>query len=265
MNFTLPDIKNNIDVFTGVIKKYNIYSDCVSEETLDTGECMDMAYYKSLYDKFHMSRLVSSNDLTTCFNVLRWVHEQMLFKNTGTYNGKLETGDILDYCRAKHVILNCALHSIVLTELLISVGIPCRSIQCLPFDPLDNDSHFINHAFIKSLNEWIAVDPSYATYFLDGQGKYMNLQNIRQCVAEGISFNVNRAVRFKDISFDFECYQAYLIKNLFRFSRIGSLKFSHKNNVIYYLEPLGYRTDSSNRKRVGVTEVFLTDESKFWE
>lgn len=266
MNYSSEDIKRSFDVFSGAIKKYRNYSNISFQVTLNDENAIDPEYYSQLFQKYSIKKLKSEDELATCFNILRFVNEQMMFRNLCTsYSGKLESDEILTFCRKNRVTLNCALHSIVLSELLISAGIRCRSIQCLPFDPLDIDSHFINLAYISSLNKWIAIDPSYAFYFSDSQDDYINLEKIRQNISSGIDYNINSVARFKKASFDIKWYKAYLAKNLFRFSRISGYRFSHSSNIIYFLEPLGYRELPRNENRKPeITSIFITDPMLFW-
>lgn len=258
------DVKKNITIFQGVIQKYNTYSSVRYHDALDEVDVIDENYYKYLFRKYNMNKLKSDDEITTCVNVLRWVHEQMLFSDVLPYVGELKTDEILGFCRNKRVTLNCALHSIVLSELLISMGIHCRSIQCLPFDPLDNDSHFINHAYIATKNKWIALDPSFATYFSDKHTEYCNLADIRQNIATNVDYQINFVTRFRNTQFDIEWYKAYLTKNVFRFSRTNTYRFSYTHNTIFYLEPLEYREKGEIEYGPELTRVFITDKNTFW-
>ena len=88
----------------------------------------------------------------------------------------------------------------------------------------------------------------------------MDLLSIRQSIGENIHYTINSATRFKNTTFDIEWYRAYLAKNLFRFSRFSTVRFSDNKNTVYFLEPLGYRTCCTNEDRTGATQIFITDK-----
>lgn len=190
----------------------------------------------------------------------------MLYSELGEYEGKHQAEDIIEYAKGNKKMLNCAMHSIVLTEMLTAIGYKSRSIQCLPFDPIDNDSHFINIVFIQSLNKWIALDPSFSTMFINRKGEHLNLKELREYYIKNITFEVVRYTRFlNNEKFDEVQYKAYLAKNLFRFACIQSSLFTQAYNIIYYLEPRGYRQNNYEKEDEKVSNRFICDRKFFWE
>ncbi len=264
MNYT---VTKHIEIFRNILVKYETFLDgtiCWKEGFLYPLNYD--SYFQKLKAKYKFEKYLVSSEIETCKNILRWVNETMLFRDYDEYLGEYRADCILQYAISNRKILNCAMHSIVLTEVLSALGFKCRSIQCLPLDPLDNDSHFINLVFINNFHKWIALDPSFATFFLNSRNEYLNLRELRQYYLKDDFFKIVRHTRFpKSKGFDMNWYKAYLAKNLFRFSCIQGPLFTQMHNIIYYLEPNGYR--ECNQEEIVDNNIirYICDSNFFWE
>jgi len=259
-------IEKHFAIYQNMLKKYNRFSDSPNlwDSTFMYPSIADM-HLATLRKTYRLEKLVANNDIDTAKNVMRWVHEALLFSDYAEYSGENIAIDILNFARSNRKTVNCAMHSIVLAEALLSLGITSRSIQCLPLDPIDEDSHFINIAYIQDLKKWIALDPSFSTFFSDGDGKVMNLAELRNAYICNRLPNINRFTRFLEIKeFTADWYIAYLAKNLFRFSCPKATIFNREANVLYFLEPIGYRDDNTEERLNSTIRRYIGDSAFFW-
>lgn len=259
-------IVKHFQTFQNILIKYDSFSDVNS---IWNGSFIypskNNAHLHALKDKYFLEKFVGSNDLDTAKNIMRWVNEIMLFSEYAEYKGNNTALEILNFSRENRKLLNCAMHSIVLTEALLSLGIISRSIQCLPLDPIDNDSHFINIVYINKMKKWIALDSAFSTYFTDKDENILNLHEIRNAYITNKLPKIHRYTRFsQSIGFNMDWYIVYLAKNLFRFSCTHSASFNEKSNIIYFLEPLGYRGDNLEIKTDDNINRYIGDEKYFW-
>lgn len=228
-------------VFKKQLQKYNVfiaepknlidYSDyCYSEKSIN------------LVEKYSLSKYIMDNEIETCKYIARWVYEKLYYKTVAEYYGDYNALSVVGFCEENKVSVNCAMHAIVLMESLLGVGISSKCVQCLPWDPIDDDSHFLVLAYIKELDKEIAIDPSYSLSFTVGN-TFANILELRNSIVSDMHYEIHRFVRFKTQLFDEKWYRAYMTKNLFRFSCPQRPSFTYGNNEIvkmFYLEPVGY-------------------------
>ncbi len=116
------------------------------------------------------------------------------------YNKKYPTG------------FNCRYHSILLYEMLSSIGIKARPVWCLPKDTTDSDCHVVNHVWLPEKNKWAMLDSDQGAWAIGKDGHPMNLPEIRNAYIndESIEFrfmnNQNR-----------DTYYSYMAKNTYSF------------------------------------------------
>lgn len=259
-------ITKHLDVYQKILIKYDIFSNTPSIwRDCFHYPAMNEVHLCELREKYHLDKFIGNNVLETAINIMRWVNEIMLFSEYGEYKGNNIALDIIQFSRSNRKILNCAMHSIVLTEALLSLNITSRSIQCLPLDPIDDDSHFINIAYIPYLKKWVALDPSFSTYFTDSENNFLNLAELRNSYIENRLPNINRFTRFVESKgFNMDWYIAYLAKNLFRFSSTQLATYNRQNNIIYFLEPAGYRQDNLEIEIKSNLNRYIGDTAFFW-
>lgn len=240
------NILNKSDHFVEVLRKYSEYSNEVPQWTKLDGyhAYTSNSMLCKLVDLYNLKRMVCASDAQTCINITRWVYERLYYKEVGNYTGIYSATAILEYSTKNRLSVNCAMHAIVLMEMLLGVGIPSRCVQCLPLDSADNDSHVMVWAYLKDIDKALALDPSFSVYFTLDDGTFCDFSQLRSCYVDKVSFKIHRNTRFKKYqNFNEEWYRTYLCKNLFRFAMITKPAFTYKDGEIpsiYYLNPIGF-------------------------
>lgn len=184
------------------------------------------------------------------------------------------------YTREVEPAFNCRLHSIMLHEMLLSLGITNRFVTCRPAEE-DRDCHVVNIVWLPELDKWAMIDSdmkAWATAGGDGGGEGqvpLSLQEMRERYLAGLS------VEFHDLlgeERDFDYYRAYWAKNLYWFEcweatgydretrdgtgeRLFSCPADAGRSVI--LMPPGYRPDNEGYVNA-VHDKVTTDDSRFW-
>ena len=188
-------------------------------------------------------------EFAKAINVMRWVHDNVLH-NGGTKDVEFIPKDamsILAYSFGKGTEYGvyCRLQAIVFTECCLSLGMPARTIHCLPFSPNDFDSHVVSMVYICDYNKWVYFDPGNNAYFMDMQGVPLSPLEVRAALAADEihlpdTLQPHYACAYEEKS---EQYKQYMAKNMFY------IKFSQNNTagtdlikdqVTYHLIPKGF-------------------------
>lgn len=183
---------------------------------------------------------VGEGSFRKAVRLMRWVHDH-LAHNGGPKDVEHVEKDalsILAYAYGKGMEhgVYCRLQAIVFTECCLSIGLPARTLHCLPFSPYDFESHVVSMVYINEMEKWVLFDASNNAYFMDEHGMPLSPLEARHLLALN-ACHVNDDLQ---VSFD---YKRYMAKNLFYF------KFSAKNTFgtdlvesqqTYHLIPSGF-------------------------
>ncbi len=135
-----------------------------------------------------------------------------------------------EYSKKVPTGFNCRFHSILLSELLLSIDIKNRFITCIPEDSTDSDCHVVNIIWLPELNKWAMLDSDMTEYVTDSQGTPLSLEEMRNAILEDKDFTVNVFKGFEDswINTDWglEYMQTYWVKNLYWFAAYTLYSFN---------------------------------------
>lgn len=105
--------------------------------------------------------------------------------------------------------INCRQKALAFADLLDSVGIIAEPLQLVRAD-FENDKligggcHFMVHVWLKEENRWVAVDPSFHTYFTQAE-RPLDIIRLREALRK------NQAFRIVDYQFNGtqQCFDLY--------------------------------------------------------
>jgi hypothetical protein len=199
-----------------------------------------------LKNKYELDKVAGNgNDLSKALNILYWLCKHTYHK--GNYDNHVSKNslDLLEYSFDKEDDggLNCLNLSFILTECLLSIGLPAHTVRILPFSYKDTDNHVVTHVYIKSMEKWIMLDPTWCSYFSDTDENILNIFEIRHIFADnkdvylndGFSYNGQNLI--KNLQ-EVQWYKRYMAKNLFYFD-VNEISTFGQDNVgkTLYLSP----------------------------
>jgi hypothetical protein len=210
----------SFDVFTGLLKMFDDFVDNSSDihlsYDLSDKNLKDLKFKYNLNDK-----IGKVNNFEKAVNLLHWVSTDVYYDGNSSPGRKNNSMELLDYSyrKGKDYGINCRCHAIILTECLLAIGIPARTIYIMPFSPYDQDNHVITHAFISEKNKWIMLDPSFDCYVKNKKGEILNIFEIRELLSnqEYIDFNDEIHCNEEKWENDAPFHKEYLAKDLFWF------------------------------------------------
>ena len=169
-----------------------------------------------------------------------------------------------EYSKTVEPAFNCRLHSIMLYELLTSVGITATYITCLPQID-DGDCHVVDHVWLPEYGKWAMIDSDMVSYATDKDGTPLSLAEIRERLIadEDIYFHENYGKGSKKLCY----YKAYLTKNTYWFSCWETIHYDQEPSAYnpdagryINLVPPGFTLPSS----IGDGEIVTSDAGQFW-
>lgn len=110
--------------------------------------------------------------------------------------------------------VNCAWLATTLTECLLSLGIPARTVYIMPFAPYDCDNHVVTEVWDDG---WSLLDPTCNCFVRDGAGHPLSVFGLRAAFANQQEVAFSEGLRYNMQPYKAEDHRDYLAKDLFWF------------------------------------------------
>lgn len=163
---------------------------------------------------------------------------------------------------------NCRGLSLILSQVLRMYGIKAQAVACKPYENIFNDCHVVVNAYSDELKQWIMLDPTYRFILKDGHGKYINVQSLRENIANNVRMTWNSNAGYNEGKMDdaeFQGYLEYMAKNSCRYVKTEE-NFNgsdgEKNKVEVVLVSNNYEEPRDAREDYNI--IVTTDSERFW-
>lgn len=169
-----------------------------------------------------------------------------------------------EYTKTVEPAFNCRLHSIMLFELLTSVGIEATYITCMPKNKHDHDCHVVNQVWLPDQRKWVMIDSDMGgCYATDSVGNLLSLQEMREHYIQDKTILYHPQFG-EPVGKDFWYYD-YMAKNTYWFSCWETIHFDQEPSEgkdvgrYIHLVPEGFKPFNTNRK-----DLVTSDDQMFW-
>ena len=189
----------------------------------------------------------------TCFeravNLMHHVHQELSCPGGQAKPAENNTYGIM--AARGQATLFCWHKATVLTEMLLSVGVPCVRLTCLP-QTFDYDRHVVTLAYMPEFDRWVLLDPTFDTYFLDADGLPMDPCAIRRAYLAGgvprfqhIAIDKHWTLVLNSVVYETydEWYAVYMAKNMFRLMCPAESRYNDARlpaATCLFINPAGY-------------------------
>ena len=175
--------------------------------------------------------------------------------------GDLNAISLWEYAKRVPTGFNCRWHSILLGELLLSIGIKNRFVTCMPEDKNDNDSHVVNLVWLPENEKWAMIDSDMMEYVIDENGIPLSLEEMQSELNAGRELNIIMDTDAEGI----KNVQSYWAKNLHHFANHTTYAFDlegqHGVSTSYIcLVPPNY--DCPHKE---IYDAITTNAAAFWD
>ena len=226
----------------------------------ESGACSSSLQFEyAAADEEHLASLRRTHDITAIpagADVLREAVDSMSwvfgrFRHKGDAVDLPATNALEILARSDEGTFYCSHKAVVLNEVLLARGVHARVVTCFP-QHFDMDRHVAVLLFVPDQGKWVFLDPTFNTYFHDGQSGALGPIEIREAYRQGgipefaeIPINKTWTLVLGGEEYDTyrEWYAAYMAKNCFRFSSPTLSSFGtygSSSQQMAYLNPLGY-------------------------
>jgi len=192
----------------------------------------------ALKNKYELDKISgNSDDLSKALNILFWLCEHTYHNGAYTNHVPPNALDLLEFSfdKGESGGINCKNLAYILTECLLSIGLPARTVFIYPFSYEDLDNHVVTHVYIKSIAKWIMLDPTWCGYFSDEDGNILNLIEIQNTFANNHDIYINDAFshngkKLAKNTEQVQWYKRYMAKNMFYF-KINEIGTFEQDNI----------------------------------
>lgn len=230
---------------------------------IDTERAAEIRKYFTENTELNLEEINSSSDSTwdKTVKIATFVSENIAHANQKV---QPESGDCItlwEYHKNIEEKFNCRFHSMMMNELLLSVGVLNRYVWCMPKNSKDPDCHVVNNVWIPEWNKWVMVDTDQRYYVCDKNGTVLSISEIREKLIGGESLKCST---FAKVSQSTSSYLDYLSKDFYWFTVNQKVRFiSNKNtdsNNFVNLLPKGFKGFN-----LGDDEIITNDAEAFWK
>lgn len=176
-----PSPKSQLSDYGDVLKSSAPYS---SDTTaIYMSSVQDSVRSRQIMDYFQLDTLYSSDSdtWTKALAIASFVASNIPHANQTVQPKERNAIALWEYTQNTEPAFNCRLHSIMMYDLLQSVGIEARYITCMPQDKNDSDCHVVNHVWLPEMQKWAMLDSDMGgNWAADKEGIPLSLPEIRE-------------------------------------------------------------------------------------
>ena len=229
----------NYDLYTSLLKMHDTFrpTDVDVRLAIDM-TAPELGHLREQYALDCIAGLGSSFD--RAIRVMDWLTTHVLHNGNCNPEGKRCAMTALQYAFDQPERgVNCAWLATTLTECLLSLGIPARTIYIMPFAPYDCDNHVITHVWYAEKSQWVMMDPTTNCYATDPEGNLLDVFGLRARLADQQAVVFNEGMRYNGHPYEPEAHRDYLAKDLFWF-RMDETSRDSANSRTLTIAPIGY-------------------------
>lgn len=203
------------DLYTSLLKMNDTF------RPSDKGVCLSIddsaPELTALRDQFGLLQIAGEGDtFTKAIRLMEWLTTHVHHDGSCNPEGRRCALTALTYAFDQpEKGVNCSWLAMTLTECLLSLGIPARTIDIVPFAPYDMDNHVITHVWTGT--QWVMLDPTTNSYAMDKDGNLLDVFTMRALLADQQEIVFCDGLRYNGAPYDAKEHRDYLAKDLFWF------------------------------------------------
>ena len=218
-------ISYQLRLYSGLLRLYDEFDPLPDERAPSFQYEFSHPELNRLREKYQLDRIAGAGDeWSKALNLMKWITEHVGYKADITSalpevckTLPMNSIGLLEYSfdKGQDYGINCYMHSIVLTEACLSLGLKSRIVSLNPLNPYDYDNHLVNVVWCTKFSKWVMVDSSYNGYLCDAGGEILNPWEVRDLLCRHKTIVCNEELAYNGVKNNSEDYLRYLAKNLF--------------------------------------------------
>ncbi|HCA34388.1 MAG TPA: hypothetical protein DEP00_04810 [Lachnospiraceae bacterium] len=259
------------DDYSYLLAKYRKYSRSVEIDLKKINNDIDhlpenKIEKRELYSNYHLERFASVEAPEVFERVIRFVYLLLLNgREIINYEGEEIASKIIRYSQSNHVLMNCREQSIVLTEILVSLGYKAKTLCCMPIDLYPSENHTMTIVYFEEKSKWVLLDAANCCVFLGEDKQLLSPMEFRNRLIENKEITVRRCFapnQRKEVTLE-GAFRRYLVKNFFRFYiDLTDMKPGAEYRTIIHLIPKGFLPEEVKKFEDPKRIIYSTSNAK---
>lgn len=228
------------DLYTSLLKMHDTFR--LTDEGVHLSIDDSAPELAELREKYGLAAIAGEGDaFARAVRLMDWLTSHVRHDGSCNPEGQRCAMTALDYAFDKPERgINCAWLATTLTECLLSLGIPARTIYIMPFAPYDCDNHVVTHLWYAEKKRWVMLDPTTNCYTRDKAGNLLDVFDLRTLLADQQEVVFNDGLRYNGQPYNAEEHRDYLAKDLFWFRMVECSSCADNNGRFVTIAPEGY-------------------------
>ena len=205
----------NYDLYTSLLKMHDTFRP--SDEGVQLSVDFSAPELVELRAKYALETIAGEGDaFSRALRLMDWLTTHVRHDGSCNPEGKRCAMTALEYAFDQpDKGINCSWLATTLTECLLSLGVPARTIDIMPFAPYDGDNHVVTQVWTGT--QWVMLDPTTNSYVRDAEGNLLDVFTLREHLADQREIFFNDGFRYNGHPYDATEHRDYLAKDLFWF------------------------------------------------
>jgi len=236
------------------------------------------AILAALREKYDLESVAGQGtEMERLARLMEWVHGLTTHARNPSWPERLNGLHLAELAREQGKRFNCWMYSIVLNDVLLSMGYASRVIHLWPYKELPNDSHVVTCVYSRDLSKWVMLDPDMCACITDEAGSPLGVEEIRARIIRREQLRVADSVHLAYASLLGRpllkrLYIWYLSKNIFRYDTPARSEPDYERTTPgkthIHLIPDGYHDEwlaAPHITKRGNTIRYVRDPEAFWQ
>lgn len=218
------------DLYTSLLKMHDAF--CSTSDSVRMTIDMTARGLQVLREQYDLDKIAGTGrDFDRAVRVMDWLTTHVRHNGMCNPEGPRGAKTALEYAFDQPERgVNCAWLAATLTECLLSLGLPARTVYIMPFAPYDCDNHVVTEVWAVSSayphGQWVMLDPTCNCFVQDTSGTLLSVFDLRTALADQQEVVFNKELRYNGQPHEPAAHREYLAKDLYWFrmaeqSRLG--------------------------------------------
>lgn len=226
------------DLYTSLLKMYDSF--CPSDDSVNLLIDFSAPELATLREQYDLSAIAGAgNAFAKAIRLMDWLSTHVRHDGSCNPEGTRCAMTALQYAfdRSDRGV-NCSWLATALTECLLSLGIPARTVYIMPFAPYDGDNHVVTQVWTGM--QWVMLDPTTNSYAMDKEGHLLDVFSLRALMADQEEIVFSEGLRYNGHPYDATEHRDYFAKNLFWFQVAEVSRYQAAAEKMLVIAPMHY-------------------------
>ncbi len=141
---------------------------------------------RKLCDRYDLETIAGQvSETDQIINLTRWVSQLTGHADNPDIPEELNAINLIRLAKDEHMLINCYMKTVILNEVFLAMGFCSRWTHLFPHSREEEESHYINSVYSRTLGKWILMEPDFGVYVTDEKSNILGVAEIRSRLIAG--------------------------------------------------------------------------------